>query len=52
VKTLSTQFQRTVIRHRGAAASAPFHHALAVRFGRQRAAAERGVVRPKECLPC
>jgi hypothetical protein len=34
------QLQRTVIRHRGDAASAPFHYALASRFTRQRAAAE------------
>ena len=34
------QSQRTVIRHRGDAASAPFHYALASRFTRQRAAAE------------
>jgi len=34
------QLQRTVIRHRGDTASAPFHYALAVRFTRQRAAAE------------
>jgi hypothetical protein len=34
------QLQRTVIRHRGDAASAPFHYALASRFLRQRAAAE------------
>jgi hypothetical protein len=32
--------QRTVIRRRGDAASAPFHYALAARFTRQRAAAE------------
>jgi hypothetical protein len=30
------QLQRTVIRHRGDTASAPFHYALAVRFTRQR----------------
>jgi hypothetical protein len=34
------QLERTVIRHRGDAASAPFHYALASRFIRQRAAAE------------
>ncbi len=34
------QLQRTVIRHRGDTASAPFHYALAVRITRQRAAAE------------
>jgi hypothetical protein len=34
------QLQRTVIRHRGDAASAPFHYALASRITRQRAAAE------------
>jgi len=34
------QLQRTVIRHRGDTASAPFHYALAVHFTRQRAAAE------------
>jgi hypothetical protein len=34
------QLQRTVQRHRGDTASAPFHYALAVRFTRQRAAAE------------
>ena len=30
------QLQRTVMRHRGDAASAPFHYALASRFTRQR----------------
>jgi hypothetical protein len=34
------QLQRTVIPHRGDAASAPFHYALASRFTRQRSAAE------------
>jgi hypothetical protein len=34
------QLQRTVERHRGDAASAPFHYALAPRSKRQRAAAE------------
>ena len=34
------QLQRTVTRHRGDGASAPFHYALAPRFTRQRAAAE------------
>jgi hypothetical protein len=34
------QSQRTVKWHRGDAASAPFHYALAARFARQRAAAE------------
>ena len=34
------QLQRTVIRHRGDGASAPFHYALAPRITRQRAAAE------------
>ncbi len=34
------QLQRTVIRRRGDSASAPFHYALALRFIRQRAAAE------------
>jgi hypothetical protein len=34
------QLQRTVTRHRGDDASAPFHCALASRFKRQRAAAE------------
>ena len=34
------QLQRTVVRHRGDAASAPFHYALASRVTRQRAAAE------------
>jgi hypothetical protein len=34
------QLERTVIRRRGRAASAPFHYALAVRFTRRRAAAE------------
>jgi hypothetical protein len=34
------QLQRTVTRRRGDGASAPFHYALAVRFKRQRAAAE------------
>jgi hypothetical protein len=34
------QLQLTVKRHRGDTASASFHYALAVRFTRQRAAAE------------
>jgi hypothetical protein len=34
------QLQRTGIRHRGDAASAPFHYALASRIKRRRAAAE------------
>ena len=34
------QLQRTVPRHRGRAASASFHYALAARYNRQRAAAE------------
>jgi hypothetical protein len=34
------QLQRTVTRHRGDAASAPFHYALASRSKLQRAAAE------------
>lgn len=34
------QLQRTVTRHHGDAASAPFHFALASRITRQRAAAE------------
>ncbi len=34
------QLQRTAIRHRGGAASAPLRYALAARFTRQRAAAE------------
>jgi hypothetical protein len=34
------QLQRTVIRHRGDGASAPFHYALAARITRQHAAAE------------
>jgi hypothetical protein len=34
------QLQRTVTPHTGDTASAPFHYALAVRFTRQRAAAE------------
>jgi hypothetical protein len=34
------QLQRTVERHRGDAASASFHYALASRIGRQHAAAE------------
>jgi hypothetical protein len=38
--TYNKQLQRTVIRRRGDTASAPFHYALAVRFTRQRAAAE------------
>jgi hypothetical protein len=32
--------ERTVMRHRGDAASAPFHYALASRFTRRRAAAQ------------
>jgi hypothetical protein len=39
-KAPNKQFQQTVIRHRGDAASASFHYALASRFTRQRAAAE------------
>jgi hypothetical protein len=38
--THNKQLQRTVTRHRGDGASAPFHYALAPRFARQRAAAE------------
>jgi hypothetical protein len=34
------QLQRTVERHRGDVASAPFHYALAPRFTRRRAAAQ------------
>jgi len=34
------RLERTVMRHRGDAASAPFHYALASRFTRQRAAAQ------------
>lgn len=34
------QLQRTVIRHRSAGASAPFHYALAPRITRERAATE------------
>ena len=34
------QLQRTVLRHHGDAARAPFHYARASRFTRQRAAAE------------
>jgi hypothetical protein len=34
------QLQRTVIRHRGDGASAPFHYALAARWWADRAAAE------------
>jgi hypothetical protein len=34
------QLQRTVTRRRGDTASAPLHYPLAVRFTRQRAAAE------------
>jgi hypothetical protein len=34
------RLERTVIRHRGDAASAPFHYALAARFTRRRAAAQ------------
>jgi hypothetical protein len=34
------RLERTVKRHRGDAASAPFHYALASRFTRQRAAAQ------------
>jgi hypothetical protein len=34
------QLQRTVIRHRGHDASAPFHYALALCWTAQRAAAE------------
>jgi hypothetical protein len=39
-KAPNKQLQRTVTRHRGDAASAPFHFALASRITRQRAAAE------------
>jgi hypothetical protein len=39
-KAPNKQLQRTVIRHRGAVASAPFHYALAPRIKRQHAAAE------------
>jgi hypothetical protein len=39
-KPQNKQLQRTVTRHHGGAASAPFHYALAARFTRQRAAAE------------
>jgi predicted RNase H-like HicB family nuclease len=49
------QLQRTVIRHRGDAASAPFHYALASRVQRQRAAAElrrsATVVSGVQCAP-
>ena len=38
--TPNKQLQRTVTRHRGDAASAPFRYALAARFIRRRAAAE------------
>jgi hypothetical protein len=38
--THNKQLQRTVERHRGDAARAPFHYARAARFKRQRAAAE------------
>jgi hypothetical protein len=38
--TPNKQLQRTVKRHRGDVASAPFHFALAPRVTRQRAAAE------------
>ena len=34
------QLERTVMRHRAAAASAPFHYALAVRSARRRAPAQ------------
>jgi hypothetical protein len=34
------QLPRTVVRHRGDAASAPFHYALVARITRQSAAAE------------
>jgi hypothetical protein len=34
------QLERTVMRHRGDAASAPLHYALASRFTPQRAAAQ------------
>jgi hypothetical protein len=40
VPAANKQLQRTVIRRRGDAASAPFHYALAARWARQRAAAE------------
>jgi hypothetical protein len=40
VPTHNKQLERTVIPHRGDAASAPFHYALASRFTRQRAAAQ------------
>jgi hypothetical protein len=39
-RTHNKQLQRTVKRYRGDTASAPLHYALAVRFTRQRAAAE------------
>ena len=38
--THNKQLQRTVTRHRGDAASAPFHYVLASRFTWQHAAAE------------
>jgi hypothetical protein len=38
--TPNKQLQRTVTRHRGDGASAPFHYAPAPRITRQRAAAE------------
>ena len=40
MKSPNKQLQRTVTRRRGDTASAPFHYALAVRFKRQRLAAE------------
>lgn len=40
VMTANQRLERTVMRHRGDAASAPFHYALASRFTRQRAAAQ------------
>jgi hypothetical protein len=38
--TYNKQLQRTVTRHHGDAAGAPFHYAPAARFTRQRAGAE------------
>ena len=49
--TPNKQFQRTVIRRRGRAASAPFHYALAARFTRHRAAAELRRYAARESLP-
>ena len=49
--TPNKQLQRTVIRHRGRAASASFHYALAARSMRQRAAAElRRYAAELECV--